>query len=133
MKKYKYNPRNEKHRQRLTEQILKVLLSLGYILDPEYPYTRVFIKRLPDGRTIKVFTSISPSTNEVCDAGADAIRVITVIKGQNECYQCLYRTKINRAGTISSIIDRMIKAMETATHIEDWQGCIEKAENLHKQ
>ena len=124
--KYKYDHKRNQHRQWLAERILTVLLSFGYILDPEYSFERVFIKRYSDGKMVKVFTSISTNTSQARTVGADAIRVVTLVKYNHKSNRCLFNKKINRSGTIPSIIERMANAIKEAQGISKWKGCYDK-------
>ena len=76
-KEYKYNPKWENHRQWLAERLIKVVIGYGYMLnfDNEFP-EQIFIKKFPNGRAVKIFTSIDRRTSQVRTVGVDAVRVV---------------------------------------------------------
>lgn len=118
-KEYKYNPDWENHRQWLAERLIKVVIGYGYMLnfDNEFP-EQIFIKKFPNGRAVKIFTSIDGRTSQVRTVGIDAVRVVVIEPDTPGDYQglsnCFYIRRINRAGTINSIATRLVRAIKEA-------------------
>jgi hypothetical protein len=98
-KKYNYNHQWPEHRRWLAERLYKVAVGFGYILDfdNEFP-EEIFIKRFPNGRLVKIFTSIDSRDGMARTHGMG----------------CYFIKRINRAGTIDSIAGRLVRTIKEA-------------------
>ena len=117
-KKYKYNHEWPNHRKWLAERLYKVVVGFGYILDfdNEFP-EQIFIKKFPNGRAVKVFTSVDKRDGQARKLGMDAIRVCTIEQNHDPDQPflgCYYIKRINRAGTIDSIATRLVRTIKEA-------------------
>ena len=118
--KYKYNHQWPDHRKWLAERLYKVAVGFGYILDFDNHFPeQIFIKRFPNGRMVKIFTSIDKRDGLARTHGMDAIRVATVEEHHNPDQpflpsDCYYIKRINRAGTIDSIASRLVRTIKEA-------------------
>ena len=117
-KKYKYNHQWPDHRKWLAERLYKVAVGFGYILDFDNHFPeQIFIKRFPNGRMVKIFTSIDSRDGMARTHGMDAIRVATVEDSHNPDQPflgCYFIKRINRAGTIDTIAGRLVRTIKEA-------------------
>lgn len=133
----KYNPSECAHRELLANTLVAMLFSAGFADENEdggqYIRERVFSRPVgrdgepPTGIRVKVFTSIEGA--QVRYKGADAIRVVAVYQAQNGQVRGIAKAekRVNRAGDISSIIERTLERMrevwKIAAHSERCPKC----------
>jgi len=117
----KYNHNNRSHRKWLAERLFKVLVGFGYFIDFDNKFPeQIFLKRYPNGRVVKAFTSVDKRSSEARRRGVDAIRVCVIEEEGHNPKQpflpshCLYIKRINRTGTVNSIADRLVRAIREA-------------------
>ena len=117
-KKYKYNHEWETHRKWLAERLFKVAVGFGYMLDFDNEFPEIiFIKKFPNNRIVKIFTSVDKRDGMARTHGMDAIRIAVVDVSHDPDQPflgCYYIKRINRAGTIDSIATRLVKTIKEA-------------------
>ena len=119
-KKHKYNHEWPNHRKWLAERLYKVVVGFGYMLDFDNHFPeQIFIKKFPNGRVVKIFTSIDKRDGMARTYGMDAIRVAVVEEHHNPDQpflpaSCYFIKRINRAGTIDSIATRLVRTIKEA-------------------
>lgn len=119
-RRYEYNHLYPDHRKALAERLFKVVVGYGYMLDFDNEFPEViFIKRFPNNRIVKVFTSVDKRDGMARRFGMDAIRIAVVDVNHNPSQpylpiSCYSIKRINRAGTIDSIATRLVRALKEA-------------------
>lgn len=100
---------NDGHASWLAESLAGTLEAGGF-RTVHLPNTTeiVYGIALADGREILIYTSISSRSGVMRGRGADAIRVATVRDGEGVAST----TRVNRAGTINSIVTRVLDRVE---------------------
>ena len=113
-----YNHLYPDHRKSLAEKLYGTAIGSGYMLDFDNEFPEViFIKKFPNNRIVKVFTAVSKEDGMPQILGMDAIRIAVVDVGHDPdqpflgCYSI---KRINRAGTINSIANRLARALKEA-------------------
>jgi len=106
----KYIPTDEQHRKWLAENLIRICVGFGYVIDFAVPTGEMIFKKSINGNTIRVFTSVDKRTSRMRLGGTDAVRITAVdaeAKG-------IFRRKINRVGEFKKIGDRLAKALKDA-------------------
>lgn len=117
-KELMYNPEDKGDRRALATAILTKLVECKF-LPEDVPVGTELVYYLPvkeTGMFVKVFTSIVDG--EVRTVGADAIRIAGVFKHKNDIKGITSEKRINRAGEIPEIVDRMYQRMRSV-----YKGC----------
>jgi len=107
----KYIPTDEQHRKWLAENLIRICVGFGYVIDFNFNNTgEMIFKKSINENIIRVFTSVDKRTSRMRITGTDAVRVTAVdtrAKG-------IFRRKINRVGEFKKIGDRLAKALKDA-------------------
>lgn len=107
----KYIPTNEQHRKWLAENLIRICVGFGYVIDFDFPNTgEMIFKKSINKNIVRVYTSVDRGTQQMRTVGADAVRVAATdadVKG-------IFRRKINRTGEFKKIGDRLAKALKDA-------------------
>ena len=107
----KYVPTNHQHRKWLAENLIRICVGFGYVIDFNFGNTgEMIFKKSINENTIRVFTSVDKRTSRMRIAGTDAVRVAAV----DPTGVGLFRRKINRVGEFKNIGDRLAKALKDA-------------------
>lgn len=106
-----YNPQDISDRRALAEAILIKLSECGFTEDTQAKGEKVFYRMVPNtDRKVVVYTTIVGRS--VRAVGRDAIRISGVHKNSKDNWLGLVKnTRVNRAGTIESIVERMYSRM----------------------
>ena len=119
-RRYEYNHLYPDHRKALAEKLYGTAIGSGYMLDFDNEFPEViFIKKFPNNRIVKIFTSVDKQDGMAQFLGMDAIRiaVVDVNHDPSQPYlptSCYSIKRINRAGTIDSIATRLVRALKEA-------------------
>jgi len=107
----KYIPTDEQHRKWLAENLIRICVGFGYVIDFNFGNTgEMIFKKSINENIIRVYTSVDKRTSCMRISGTDAMRVAAVdgdAKG-------IFRRKINRVGEFKKIGDRLAKALKDA-------------------
>ena len=106
----KYIPVNEQHRKWLAENVIRICVGFGYVIDFNHHAAEMVFKKTINENTIRVYTSIGRHSLQMRTVGQDAVRVAVVDSKPNG----LFRRKINRTGEFKKIGDRLAKALKDA-------------------
>jgi hypothetical protein len=106
----KYKPTNEQHRKWLAENLIRICVGFGYVIDFDHCAVEMVFKKSINENIIRVYTSVDKRTHQMRMVGQDAVRVAVVDSNPSG----LFRRKINRAGEFKKIGDRLAKALKDA-------------------
>ena len=107
----KYIPTNDDHRKWLAENLIRICVGFGYVIDFNFGNTgEMIFKKSINENTIRVFTSVDKRTSRMRLAGTDAVRIAAV----DADGKAVFRRKINRVGEFKKMGDRLAKALKDA-------------------
>lgn len=106
----RFNPNNKGHRKTLATRISKMLVSSGFSVDTSHKGEVVY-ERPVDGTNARVRVLTSIVGGEVRQRGKDAIRVCAVVDIAGETKGLVKSTRVNRAGDMGGITNRLLTAM----------------------
>ena len=113
----KYAPLNRQHRKWLAENIIRICVGLGYVIDFDHNALEMVFKKSINENIVRVYTSVDKRTHMMRTVGQDAVRVAVV----DARPVGIFRRKINRAGEFKKIGDRVAKALKDAERRAAWR------------
>ena len=105
----KYAPLNRLHRKQLAENIIRMCVGFGYVIDFDCKEREMVFKKSINENTIRVYTSVDNRTHMMRTVGRDAVCVAVV-----DALSHLFRRNLYPSGELRKIEVRVAKALKDA-------------------
>ena len=109
----KYAPLNRLHRKQLAENIIRMCVGSGYVIDFDCKEREMVFKKSINENTIRVYTSVDKRTHMMRTVGRDAVRVAVVAVAVSATVG-IFRRNLYPSGELRKIEIRVAKALKDA-------------------